>query len=67
MRSRLRFAPILALALAVVAPTAAQAQVAYWCGPLHAPYPQVKTCPVPWLPYSTAPDPYYNYSHKSYG
>ena len=67
MRLRFRFAPILALALAVAAPMAAQAQVAYWCGPLHAPYPQVKTCPVPWLPYSTAPDPYYNYSHKSYG
>lgn len=58
---------MLALALTVAAPTAGHAQVAYWCAPLHAPYPQVKSCPVPWVPYSPQPGPYDNYSHKSYG
>ena len=51
----------LCLAFAVVAPMTAQAQV-YWCPPLNAPYPQVKTCPVPWVLYAPAPtyrpDPY---------
>jgi hypothetical protein len=57
MGLQLRF--YLILALAVVAPKVAQAQVFYWCVPLKAFYPQVQTCPVPWVRYSSDPMPSY--------